>query len=253
MSSSAGGAARRRLRVDDLRLLGVVLRLLLRRPLLVLVVVHASGDGRRRPCHHCRAGHAADQAASAPSHVGCPLVVRQSSPAARAASHRSKGIRPPSSTTPPEDRRASANSAAQRSSQIIRAADELGSSACGGVLHVLGGEQAAGIPPDVEERLQLVDLVDLDGADVAVGVLHDEQQVAQPDQALVHEVGQRRGERAVELVAGEAEDHVLGGCCSWSSSRLSVVVLYDLIRAQHRSVTRTRVKTATEAAGPVSR
>ena len=35
----------RRLRVDDLRLLGVVLRLLLRRPLLVLVVVHPSGDG----------------------------------------------------------------------------------------------------------------------------------------------------------------------------------------------------------------
>ena len=99
--------------------------------------------------------------------------------------------------------------------------------------HVLGGEQAAGIPPDVEERLQLVHLVDLEGAHVAVGVLHDEEQIAQPDHALLHEVRQRRGERAVELVAGEAEDHVLGGCRSCHRPRLSVVCHYDLTRPSH--------------------
>ena len=89
------------------------------------------------------------------------------------------GIRAPCSRTPPEARTADANGSAQTSSQISNAADELGSSCEPMNSTSSGSDQAADLAGQLVEAGQ-VELIDLKGQHVSLGILADEDEVEDP-------------------------------------------------------------------------
>src|SRR5262249_44682045 len=83
---------------------------------------------------------------------------------------------------------------------------------------------------DLRERgALLVEILDREGRHDAVRVLHDEEQVEDPDRPVVHELFDRRCYPAGELVAGEADDvdidgsHFHGLSFGWSGRSLTGV------------------------------
>ncbi len=93
----------------------------------------------------------------------------------------------------------------------------------GGMLDVLGREQAAGVAGGVGEGGELVELVELERQDVAVVVLGDEHQVEHADDLVVDEVDERGSDLAGEVVAGEGDDDVLDRPDGHAGSSLGAV------------------------------
>ena len=120
----------------------------------------------------------------------------------KAASTSSGGIRAPSITTPLALRIASANSVAQVSSHTSRAAGN-GLEGLGGVLDVVLVEQPADLSLEGGVGSQLLELVEFERFDRAVGVLHDEDEVDDADRLAVDELGQGGYDLAREVVAPE--------------------------------------------------
>jgi hypothetical protein len=64
-------------------------------------------------------------------------------------------------------------------------------------------EQPGGLAVDVRERGQLLDLVELESSDLAIGVLAHEHQVDDPDRVVLHEMAQGESDITRKLVAGK--------------------------------------------------
>src|SRR5689334_8416845 len=77
-----------------------------------------------------------------------------------------------------------------------------------GVGHVFLGENPAHLGVEAGERRQLLDGIVLDHLHTAVGILHDEGEVDDPDQSAVDELGQLWHDLTGELIAGEAENYI---------------------------------------------
>ena len=142
-----------------------------------------------------------------------------------AGSINSCGMRAPSSSTPPESRTASAKGAAHRSSQMSRAADELGSSRSAAYSMSSGLMRPPTSPSRPAKAGERVEVVDLEADDRAVDVLADEDEVEDPDGPRLDQGDQLGGDLAVELVAGESHDDVF----DWSCRHVLLVLTFRLV------------------------
>ena len=120
-------------------------------------------------------------------------------------------MRPLATSWPPERRSATATGAAQRFSQTSTAADGARLERRGRLLQVVLAEQAGRRPRELGEGPALVRLLgEVPSAHRPVGVLDEERDVEDPDDAAIDEVQQQRHHLAGHrLVAGPLQHHVV--------------------------------------------